>query len=158
MEQHRFAAQVGADHFDRSEEISPDTVHFIDISYTGSAVSIGLPPHRLRLRLHPGYGTEYANGSIEYPQGTLYLNSKVHMPGRVDNIDNRIFPSAGRSSGGNGYTPFLLLAHPIHSSGTFIDFSHAMNLSRVEKDPLGGSSLAGVYMGHNADISYSGQI
>jgi hypothetical protein len=76
------------------------------------------------------------------------------MTWSVDNIDPVIIPKASGGSRSNGYTPFLLLIHPIHHCCTLIHLAHTMSFAGVIKDPLGGSGFASVYMSHQTNVSY----
>src|SRR5690606_12613734 len=80
---------------------------------------------------------------------------KVHVSGRVNNVDMKIAPMAGGGSRSNGDPPLLLLDHPVHRRRPFMDLSHPVNLAGVKKDPLGCCGFSGVNMRHNPNVSNS---
>jgi len=64
-------------------------------------------PNGLRLRLYTALCAEYGNRTVEYAQGTLYLNGEVNVTRGVDDVDAVILPVTGGSSGGNSNTTLL---------------------------------------------------
>ncbi len=77
-------------HLDATDEVGPDAVHLVDERDARHAVLVGLPPHRLGLRLDAGHGAEQGDGPVEHPQGALDLHGEVHVPGRVYDVDAMI--------------------------------------------------------------------
>src|SRR5207245_5388610 len=92
------------------------------------------------------------NRAVEDPQTALDLDRKIHMAWRVDDVDPMVLPKAGRRRGGDRDSPLLLLRHPIHRSGTFVDLADLVGAPGVIKDPLSRRRLAGIDMRHDADI------
>ena len=57
------------------------------------------------------------------------------------------------SGAGNSDTAFLFLNHPVHGSGTFVNFAEFMTQTAIEEDTFRKGSLTGVDMCHNPDIT-----
>ena len=75
------------------------------------------------------------------------------MTRRIDNIDLMIPPKTGRRRTGNGNPPLLFLLHPIHGGSTFMDFAHLIDFAGVIEDTLRRGSLAGINVGHDANVA-----
>src|SRR5207248_3223336 len=73
--------------------------------------------------------------------------------GRVDDVDLVIAPEAGGRGGGDGDAALLLLLHPVHDGGAFVDLADLVTDPGIEKNPLGGRGLARIDMRHDADVS-----
>ena len=88
---------------------------------------------------------------------------KSTWPGRVDDVDavaDR--PRAGPSSGcpeavgrgrGDGDAALLLLVHPVHGRGAFVDLADLVVDAGVVEDALGRRGLARIDVGHDADVA-----
>ena len=88
------------------------------LHHAGDFVLISLTPDGLRLRLDTALSSQNGHRTVQDAQGTLDLNSKVHVARGVDDVDavtvllecNRILlglrvaPVAGGSSGSDGST------------------------------------------------------
>jgi hypothetical protein len=66
VEDHGLGAEPVDDHLDAAEEIGAHAVHLVDEADAGHAVLVGLPPHRLRLRLDAGDAVEHRHGAVEH--------------------------------------------------------------------------------------------
>ena len=75
------------------------------------------------------------------------------MAGRVDDVDAVVVPDARGGGGRDGDATLLLLRHVVHGRGAVVHFTDLVALARVVEDALGGSGLAGVDVGHDADIA-----
>ena len=64
-----------------------------------------------------------------------------------------IVPECSGSGRGDGDTALLLLLHPVHGSGTFVNFTDFVSLTGVEKDTLGRGGLSGIDVGHDTDVT-----
>ena len=73
----------------------------------------------------------------------------------VYDIYTMIKPVTGGCGGGDSDAAFLLLLHPVHSSGAIMDFADAVTAARIIKDTFCGGGLAGIDVCHDADISIS---
>ena len=80
-------AQPVDDHLDAAVELRADPVHLVDEADPRHVVAVGLPPHRLGLRLDAGHGVEHRDRAVEHAQGALDLDGEVDVPGGVDDVD-----------------------------------------------------------------------
>ncbi len=58
-----------------------------------------------------------------------------------------------REGRGDGDAALLLLLHPIHGRGAFVHLAHLMALAGVIEDALGRGRLAGINVGHDAEVA-----
>src|SRR3972149_5902187 len=77
------------------KEVRTDLIHLVDKGDPRDMIFIRLPPDRFRLRLHTLPRIEYSYGPIQNPERPLYLYSKIHMSGGIDNIATGILPEGG---------------------------------------------------------------
>src|ERR1019366_8886485 len=148
----RARIEAFADRIDRVFEVSAHLVHLVNEANARHAVLVGLTPNRLGLRLYSVYGIEHGTSTIKYTQRALDLGGEVHVAGRIDNVDPNIFPNAGGRRRRDRNAAFLLLRHPVHRRGAFMDLTNAVRASRIEQDALRGGGLTGIDVGHDADI------
>ncbi len=142
-----------AEGIDGMLEIGAHLVDLVDKTNSRDAVLIGLTPDFFRLRLHSVDGVEHGHRAIENAQRPLHFGGEIHVAGSINNVDANVAPGAGGGGGRNGDAALLLLLHPVHGGSAFVDLSDAMRLSGIEKDALGRSGLAGIDVGHDADVS-----
>ena len=159
---HGLRIQTVAHGLDGMEEVGTHAVVLVDEGDAGHAVTLGLAPHRLGLRLHAGNGIEYGDGAVEHAQGALYLGREVHVAGGVDDLEAvflavgcaaGVLPKAGGGCGGDGHAALLLLDHPVHGGSAVVHLADLMSLARVVEDALGRRRLARVDVGHDADVA-----
>ena len=167
LDGHAVGVQTIVQHLDAAEEVSTHGVHLVDVHHTGDFVLISLTPDGLRLRLDTALSSQNGHRTVQNAQGTLDLNGEVHVARSVDDVDavtvllerDRILlglgvrPVAGGSSRSNGDTTLLLLNHPVHGGAAIVDLTDLVVDTGVVQDTLGSGRLAGIDMGHNADIS-----
>ena len=84
------------DHVDAAEEVGADAVHLVDEAHPRHVVLVGLPPHGLGLGLDAGDRVEDRDRAVEHAQRPLDLDREVDVAGRVDDVDPRVAPLAGR--------------------------------------------------------------
>ena len=152
----RGRAQLGFDGVDGVVEVSAELIHLVDEADTRNAVLVSLTPHGFGLRLHAFLAVEHGNGTIEHTQGALHLGREVHVARGIDDVDLELVlgvvgltaPEAGGSSGLDGDTTFLLLRHEVHGGGAVVGLADL-----VEQNTLGSGGLAGINVGHDADIA-----
>ena len=113
---------------------------------------VGLPPDGLGLGLDAGDGVEHGDRAVEDAQRPLHLHRKVHVPGRIDDVDANIAPERRRGSGRDRDAALLLLHHPVHDGGALVDLAHLVGAPGVVEDPLGRRGLARVDVGHDPDV------
>ena len=156
-----YGARIGSEHLFylcyHFEKVCSRAVHLVYITYTRHIVFICLTPHRLRLRLHASYRTESSHCTIEYSQRALDLYGEVYVSRGVDKIDfillSFVFPTRSSSSRGDSDTAFLLLFHPVHCSGTVVNFTYFMRKTRIKQYTFGCRSFTGIDVSHNTDVS-----
>ena len=167
LDRHAVSVQTIMQHLDAAEEVGTHGIHLVDVNHARDFVLISLTPNGLRLRLDTALSSQNGHRTVQDAQGTLDLNSKVHVARGVDDVDavtvllecNRILlglrvaPVAGGSSGSDGDTTLLLLNHPVHGSAAIMDFADLVVDAGVVQNTLGGSRLTSINVGHNADIS-----
>ena len=123
----------------------------------GHVVLVGLAPHRLGLGLHAGHGVEDGDGAVEDAQRALHLDGEVDVARGVDDVDPVVAPRAGGGGRGDGDAALLLLDHPVHGGGAFVDLADLVVAPRVIEDALGRGGLARVDVGHDPDVAGLGQ-
>ena len=114
---------------------------------------ICLTPNRFRLRFYTAFRVKHRDRAVEHAQGALNFDRKIHVTGRVDNIDTIAFPVASRRRGRDRNPAFLFLVHPVHGSGTFVCFTDFVHASRVKQNTFRGRGLAGINVCHDADVA-----
>ena len=75
------------------------------------------------------------------------------MARRVDDVNTQVVPEAGGGSGGDGNAALLLLLHPVHDGSALVHLTHLVRDPRIVEDPLRGGRLAGINVGHDADVA-----
>src|SRR4029077_2175965 len=90
--------------------------------------------------------------AVEDAQRALHLDGEVDVARGVDDVDAVVVPVAGGGGGGDGDATLLLLLHPVHDRGAFVDLADLVRDPRIEEDPLGGRGLARIDVRHDADV------
>ena len=148
------------DHVEHVVEIGAHDVHLIDVDHAGDFIVIRLAPDSLRLRLHAALGAHDGNRAVQHAQGALHLHGEVHVAWGVDDVQTGLgelvlspLPVAGGGGRGDGDAALLLLSHPVHGGGAVMGLTDLIVDAGVVQDALGGGGLAGVDVGHDADVS-----
>jgi hypothetical protein len=141
-----------AEGIDRMLEIGTHLVDLVNETNSRDAVLVGLTPDFFRLRLDSMHRVKYGDGAVEHAQRAFHLGGKVHVAGRIDNVDANVAPGAGRGGRGNGDAALLLLLHPVHDGRAFVDLADTVRLSRIKQDALRRRGLPGIDVGHDADV------
>jgi hypothetical protein len=141
------------DLLDHALEVGADAVHLVDERDARDVVAIGLPPDRLGLRLDPAHRTEHRDRTVEHAQRALHLDREVHVTGCIDDVDAVIAPEAGGGRRGDRDPSLLLLHHPVHGRRALVNLAELVTDAGVEQDALGRGGLAGIDVGHDADIA-----
>ena len=158
LQDQRGGVQPRHDHVDAAVELRTDPVELVDEADARDVVAVGLPPHRLGLRLDAGDAVEHRDGAVEDAQRALDLDGEVDVAGRVDDVDLDALPVAGGRGGGDGDAALLLLLHPVHRGGAVVDLTDLVVDAGVEQDPLGRRGLARVDMRHDPDVADLGEV
>ncbi len=153
LDRDRLGIQALADGIDGMLEIRTHLVDLVDETNARNAVLVGLTPDFFRLRLNAVNGVKHSYCAIEHAQGALDLGREIHVAGSIDNVDANVAPGTCGRGGGDGDAALLLLLHPIHRGRAFMDLSDAVRAACIEQDALRRSGLAGIDVGHDADVS-----
>src|SRR5206468_8304094 len=129
-----------------------DAVHLVDERDARHAVPVGLAPDGLGLRLDAADATEHRDRAVEDAQAAFDLDGEVDVARRVDDVDAVVAPEAGRRGGRDGDAALLLLHHPVHHGGAFVDLADLVADTGVVEDALGRRRLAGIDVSHDADV------
>ena len=150
---HGVRAEAVAHRLHGGEEVRAGAVHLVDEGDARNLVLVRLPPDRLGLRLHACDGVEHGDGAVEDAQAALDLDRKVHVAGRIDDVDAMVAPERRRGSRRDRDAPLLLLGHPVHRRGALVHLAHLVGAAGVVEDPLGRRRLARVDVGHDPDVA-----
>ena len=153
LDRYRRRTESIAHGLDGRVEVRTGSIHLVDERDPGDAVAVSLTPHGLGLRLHAGDRVEHRNRAVEDAKAALDLHRKVHVPGRIDNVDPVVAPERRRRGRGDRDAALLLLRHPVHRGRAFVDLAHLVGAARVVEDPLRRRRLAGVDVRHDPDVS-----
>ena len=101
----------------------------------------------------PSRRAEHHHAAVQHAQAALDLGREIDVAGRVDQVDDHVFPAKGDAGGLDRDAAFLLLGIEVGDSVTPIHVSHAVRGAAVEQHPLGERGLARVDVGNDADIA-----
>src|SRR5262249_49428111 len=91
--------------------------------------------------------------AVQDPKGPFDLGREVDVPGGIDDVDPNAVPETRGGGGSDRDAALLLLNHPVHRGGAFVDFAQFVVPTRVIEDPLGGRRLTGVDVSHDPDVA-----
>src|SRR6185437_6000703 len=84
-----------AQHFphlvDDHQEVGARTVHLVHETDPRYPVTISLTPYRFALRFDAVYRGEQSDQTVQYPHGTLHLDSEIHVTRSIDDIEIILF-------------------------------------------------------------------
>ena len=146
-------AEAILDHLDAHFEIRAGAVELVDEAHARDVVLVGLAPDGLGLRLDAGDAVEHGDRAVEHAQRALDLDGEVDVAGRVDDVDPVVVPETGRRGRRDRDAALLLLLHPVHRGGALMDLADLVGLAGVIEDALGRRRLAGIDVGHDADVA-----
>ena len=119
-------------------------------------ITLKLPVYSNGLGLDTAYRAEHQDSSIQYSEGTLNFYCEVYMARGVDYVDGSPLPDNIGCSRCNGNSSLSLQLHGVHgcSHAVFsMNLVDCMYLVAIEKDTLRKSSLAGIDMRTDTDVS-----
>ena len=152
LHRHRVRAEAVAHRLHGGEEVRAGAVHLVDERDARNLVLVGLAPDGLGLRLHAGDRVEDGDRAVEDAEAALDLDRKVHVPGRIDDVDPMVTPERRRRGRRDRDAALLLLRHPVHRRGALVHLAHLVGAAGVVEDPLGRRRLARVDVGHDPDV------
>ena len=152
LDRHRVRAEAVAHRLHGGEEVRAGAVHLVDERDARDLVLVGLAPDGLGLRLDARDAVEDGDRAVEHAQAPLDLHGKVHVPGRIDNVDPMVAPHRRRRGRRDRDAALLLLRHPVHRRRALVHLTHLVGAAGVVEDPLGRRGLARVDVGHDPDI------
>ncbi len=158
LNEHGVAVEPFDDHIHAALEIRAGAIHLVDEADARHVVAVGLPPHRLRLRLDAGHAVKYDNAAVQHAQAALHFGGEIHVAGRVNDVDLVIAPACRDRRRGDGDTALALLFHVVRRRRAFVHLADPMNHAGVVQHALGGRRLAGVNMRDDADVAHLRQV
>src|SRR5690606_475987 len=160
LHRHRVGAQARLQLADHLLEVGTRAVHLVDEGQARHVVLVGLAPHRFGLRLDATDRTQHEHRAVEHAQGALHLDGEVDVARGVDDVEavllERLVHALPEAGGGRGLdrdAALLLLLHPVHRRGAVMDFAELVVDTGIEKDALGRGGLAGIDVGHDAEVA-----
>src|SRR5690348_1706108 len=159
LHRHRMRAEARLHLADDLVEVGAGAVHLVDERKPRHAVLVGLAPHGFGLRLHAADRAQHEHRAVEHAQRTLHLDREIDVSGGIDDVEAVLrqgvvhaIPEAGRGRGRDGDAAFLFLLHPVHRGRTIVHLANLVIDAGVEEDALGGRGLAGIDVGHDAEV------
>ncbi len=101
----------------------------------------------------PWFEVEHAHRAVKHAQRALHLDGEVDMTRGVDDVEALAVPETGGGGRRDGDAALLLLLHEIHGGGAVMHFADLVALAGVIEHALGRRGLAGIDMGHDAEIA-----
>src|SRR6476661_7352776 len=158
LQDQRSRTEALDDGLDGEVEVRTELVHLVDEADARDVVLVRLTPHRLGLGLDTLLAVEDGDSAVEDAQGPLDLDREVDVTGRVDDVDLVVLPEGRRRGRRDRDAALLLLLHPVHRGSAIVDLTDLVRDACVEQDPLGRRRLAGIDVGHDADVADLGQV
>jgi hypothetical protein len=75
------------------------------------------------------------------------------VTGGINDVYAIASPMASGSGGGDGYSPLLLLLHPVHRSIAIVCLTKLVVDTCIEQNSFAGGGLSGIDVSHDTDIS-----
>ena len=154
MQQQRRGLELVAHFLHDALELGADAVHLVDERDPRDAILVGLAPDGLRLRLDSADRAEHCDRAIEDAQRALDFDREIDVSRRIDNIDAVVAPETRGRRRRDRDSALLLLHHPVHRRSAFVHFANFVIDAGVEEHALSGGGLAGIDVGHDADIAH----
>ena len=100
----------------------------------------------------PATDVENRHRAVENAQRPLDFDGEVDVPGVSMMLTRMIAPETGRRGRRDRDAALLFLLHPVHDRRALVDLADLVRDPGVEEDPLGRRRLAGIDVGHDADV------
>src|SRR5438128_4717612 len=97
------------------------------------------------------HSVKYGASAVKHAQRALDFSREIYVARCIDNVDADVAPKTRGRGRGNRNAALLLLLHPVHRRGDFMDISDAVRSSRLEKKALRPSRVHGIDLGHGRD-------
>ena len=156
LHEHRVKAQLVVELLLYLVWVCTGSVALVHKCKAWNLITLKLPVYSDGLGLDTSYRTEHQDSSIQYSEGTLNLYCEVYVARGVDYIDGSPLPYNIGCSRCNGNSSLSLKLHGVHgcSHAVFsVNLVDCMYLVAIEKDTLRKSSLAGIDMRTDTDVS-----
>src|SRR6266513_1176405 len=153
LDRHRMGAEPVAQHVEALVVVGADPVHLVDVDEPRHAVLVRLTPDGLGLGLDARHRVEDRHGAVEDAERALHLDGEVHVARSVDDVDPAVPPEAGRRRRRDRDAALLLLDHPVHRRRALVHLADLVRTPGVVEDALRRRRLAGVDVGHDADVA-----
>src|SRR6478609_4320052 len=143
-------------------EIGAGLVELVHERDARNVVLVGLAPDRFALWFDAVTAVEHRDRAIQHAQAAFDFDREVDVARRVDDVDAVLLglvraesgrPEAVDRGGRDGDTALLLLLHPISRRGAFVHLADLVVDAGVVEDPFGNGRLAGIDVGHDADVA-----
>src|SRR5580658_1335160 len=154
MQQQRRGLELVAHFLHDAFELGADAIHLVDERDAWHAILVRLAPDGFRLRLDAADRAEHGDRAVEHAERALDFNREIDVSGRVDDIDAVVAPEAGSRRRRDRDAALLLLHHPVHRRGAFVHLANFVIDTGVEEHALSSGGLAGIDVGHDADIAH----
>ena len=125
---------------------SSSRIHLGDKEQDRQASFFQQLPERMRMRLHPIQPADDQHRRIRGRKDPFRLRRKIHMAGRIQKVQLRVFPAQRSFSGKDRNAPAFFLRAGIKGSAAFIDSSGLTDRPAGMQQRFGKRSLAGVDM------------
>ena len=147
-------------------EIGSRSVHFVNESNSRYSVLVCLTPHGFALRLHSCHTAKHSDRTVQNTKRALNLGRKIYVSRGVDNVDailgffesfcdSRVFlhrPKTGSRCRRNRNSTLPFLLHPVGHGRSLVHFTHLVNASGVEKNPLRQRCLSRIDVSTNSNV------
>mmetsp|Transcript_47641 Transcript_47641/g.110374 ORF Transcript_47641/g.110374 Transcript_47641/m.110374 type:complete len:424 (-) Transcript_47641:161-1432(-) len=133
-------------------EVCPLAIHLVDKANARHAVSVGLAPDCLRLRLHTCDAIKDCHGAIQDSQCSLHFQREIHMPWGINDVYSVVVPEARSGCARDGDATLSLLRHPVHGGRALVNLTDGRLAASVEEDSLSRRRLPCIYVCHDTNV------
>ena len=127
-------AQTFTNHINTAEEVSTNTIHFVNKANTRNIITVCLAPYGFGLGLNTGHRFKHCDRAVQNAQRAFHFHCKVNVSRGINQIDAVVTPKACCCRRCNCDTTFLFLFHPVHRRATIVNFADFICFSCIEKN------------------------